>query len=155
MEQIAIPKTPVKFKIPRMQLVFANAAVQFALQDEESIRCMRIMRGALVIAEQLDSELLAITGVAPRGSLVESFDALEELSVELSVYSLVVMRVCIDVVASRLPEFLSWMGEASLNEGELLSNVRRFSYDVGTMIATAMQRGMEDFAMKSGSVTVH
>jgi hypothetical protein len=155
MEQIAIPKTPVKFKIPRMQLVFANAAVQFALQDEESIRCMRIMRGALVIAEQLDSELLAITGVEPRGSLVESFDALEELSVELSVYSLVVMRVCIDVVASRLPEFLSWMGEASLNEGELLSNVRRFSYDVGTMIATAMQRGMEDFAMKSGSVTVH
>ena len=155
MEQIAIPKTPVKFKIPRMQLVFANAAVQFALQDEESIKCLRIMRGALVIAEQLDSELLAITGVAPRGSLVESFDALEELSVELSVYSLVVMRVCIDVVASRLPEFLSWMGEASLNEGELLSNVRRFSYDVGTMIATAMQRGMEDFAMKSGSVTVH
>ena len=155
MEQIAIPKTPVKFKIPRMQLVFANAAVQFALQDEESIRCMRIMRGALVIAEQLDSELLAITGVEPRGSLVESFDALEELSVELSVYSLVVMRVCIDVVASRLPEFLSWAGEKSLDESELLSNVRRFSYDVGAMIATAMQRGMEDFAMKSGSVTVH
>jgi hypothetical protein len=155
MEQIAIPKTPVKFKIPRMQLVFANAAVQFALQDEESIKCLRIMRAAMATAEQLDAELLVITGVEPRGSLVESFDALEELSVELSVYSLVVMRVCIDVVASRLPEFLSWMGEASLNEGELLSNVRRFSYDVGTMIAMAMQRGMEDFAMKSGSVTVH
>lgn len=154
MEQIAIPKTRVKFKIPRMQLVFANAAVQFALQDEESINCLRIMRGALATAEQLDAELLVITGVDPR-STVESLDALEELSVELSVYSLVVMRVCIDVVASRLPEFLSWMGEASLNEGELLSNVRRFSYDVGTMIATAMQRGMEDFAMKSGSVTVH
>lgn len=155
MEQIAIPTTPVKFKIPRMQLVFANAAVQFALQDEESAKCLRIMRGAMDTAERLDTDLREWTGVEPRGALLDSTNALEELSVELSVYSMVVMRVCIDVVASRLPEFLSWAGEKSLDESELLSNVRRFSYDVGAMIATAMQRGMEDFAMKSGSVTVH
>lgn len=155
MEQVAIPTGPVSFKIPRMQLVFANAAVQFALQDEESMRCLRIMRDALDTAEKLNTELRAWTGVEPRGALLDSTKALEELSIELSIYSMVVMRVCIDVVASRLTDFLSWAGEESLDEGELLSNVRRFSYDVGTMIATAMQRGMEDFAVKSGSVTVH
>ena len=153
MDQIAIPTTPVKFTIPRMQLVFAHSAVCYTLTAVRT--ALEQLSGGVVAAERLDSDLGAYTGVVPRGAKVDTFDAFEELSVELTVFSLIVLRVCIDTVSSRPQEYIWWMGEHVEPSETLLSNVRRFSYDVGMMIATAMQRGMEDFALESGSVTVH